>query len=255
VLSKLDISGNKTDISIINALRSVLETKSSLKSLSISNLHKINPKSQDIIINAFTKNKNLKNIDLKKTTEVFYYTLREKLQEREEGPAVKISFTKFVHDRGSDEKDEKDEKDENVNEINTFEKKANEYSARVRIINRENIFNRKSSKSSTKNSGKSSGNNLGKSPGNNLGKSSAKNSKEPLSINTLKTESSKPQTTEQEESEVSDITDNMITTYHKTRNMHSIDSGNEDHKNNSLQYSMSNLECENLESENSDTSS
>jgi hypothetical protein len=235
VLRKLDISGNMNDISIINALRSVLETKSSLRSLSISNLHKINPKSQGIIINAFAKNTNLKHIDLKRTTEAFYYSLREKLQEREEGPIVKISFIKFVQERNSEKKDE------NVNEDNITPDKTNDYNSNfTKQINR-----RVSIKAQTDYSTQVRKINKEKF----TAKKSAKKMKESVVIQVPKSDMLKHQSTDEEESEISEMTDNMVTTYQRCRNMHSIDSGNEDQNNkNSLQYSMSNLESESSDS-------
>lgn len=139
MLRTLDISGNATDISIINALRCVLESNTTLRNLSISNLHKVNPGSQSIIINSFAKNKGLKNLNLKRTTEIFYYALREKMIEREESenevPSIKISFTKFVQDFSSSDKKDK-ENDENSNRLNMKEK-VRDYSAKVRLLNKE----------------------------------------------------------------------------------------------------------------------
>lgn len=141
MLRKLDISGNATDISIINALRSVLEAKTSLRTLAISNLHKINQKSQNIVIGSFVKNRGLRHLDLKNTTESFYYALREKVTERDSNddsyPQLKISFTKFVQERGSSSKKE-DDNEENIN-TNNFHERVNDYSARVRLFNKERV--------------------------------------------------------------------------------------------------------------------
>ena len=132
LLHSLDISSNSTDISLLNSLRSLLESSKDLRFLSLSHLHKLTSSSQSIIISSFAKNKSLTHLDLKVTSEEFYYNLRNKLDLREEGfPQVKISFTKFVQENGSSGKKDKENETENLQE------KINDYSARVREINRE----------------------------------------------------------------------------------------------------------------------
>ena len=93
-LKSLDISDNSTDISLLNSLRTLLESTKTLRSLSISHLHKLSSSSQSIIISSFAKNNSLTILDLKITSESFYYNLRNKLDDRdiEVYPEVKVKY-------------------------------------------------------------------------------------------------------------------------------------------------------------------
>ena len=144
LLRRLDVSGNKTDIGILSALRSLLGHSKTLKFLCISGLHKFNDEGQKTVMTALKYNQHLQTLDLRFTTEEFYYKLREKMNYREvkgEVVPVKICFKDFVKYQKSAEKSDTID-DENINSTN-FHDRIQDYSARVRLFNKEKVMRAK----------------------------------------------------------------------------------------------------------------
>jgi Ran GTPase-activating protein (RanGAP) involved in mRNA processing and transport len=74
-LKFLDIAYNFVDISVIHALRCMLERNPSLKYLAISDLYKFNDRAVDAVCKSFQANEGLKMVDVKSVTEDFYLRL------------------------------------------------------------------------------------------------------------------------------------------------------------------------------------
>lgn len=157
MLRKLDVSGNKIDIGILSSLRSMLAFGKSLRFLSITSLHKFNDDAQKTIISALKKNQSLKTLDLNYTTEDFYYKLRDKMNDREvkgEIVPIKVCFKDFVkYQRSAEKQTGSPDNTENVNPSN-FHNRIQDYSAKVRLFNKEKVLRSKSKRDTSNSPGK-----------------------------------------------------------------------------------------------------
>ena len=154
------MSGNKTNIGILSSLRNMLNHSKSLRLLSISGLHKFNDEGQKTVITALKNNKYLKTIDIRYTTDDFYYKLRDKMSQREQKDQIepiKIKFKDFVRYQKSAEKQVEEDNNENINTTN-FHDRIQDYSARVRLFNKEKVIRSKKFKSQATENDKSSKN-------------------------------------------------------------------------------------------------
>jgi len=150
------------------------------------------------VIASLLKNKSLRHLYLNNTTESFYYALREKMPEKENCPkSLKLSFTKFVQERHSSDKKSTDE---NCNTENA-QSKMNEYSKRVREINKQGQTRKISKQLTFK------------------GVETVKPNQEARQRQPLVSNKSN---IPEEESEISEMTDDVTTSYYKHRTQSSM---------------------------------
>ena len=76
-LKFIDLAYNFMDITVLHALRRMLERNSTLKYLSLNDLHRFNERAIESLIPSIAANQSLKMIDLKQVTREFYEYITE----------------------------------------------------------------------------------------------------------------------------------------------------------------------------------
>ena len=71
-LKFLDLAYNFIDITVLHALRRMLERNKTLKYLSLNDLHRFNERAIESLIPSFAVNTALKMVDVKQVTREFY---------------------------------------------------------------------------------------------------------------------------------------------------------------------------------------
>lgn len=71
-LKFIDLAYNFMDISVLHALRRMLEKNTTLKYLSLNDLYRFNERAVESLAPSFAANKSLKMVDLKQVTREFY---------------------------------------------------------------------------------------------------------------------------------------------------------------------------------------
>ena len=71
-LKFIDLAYNFMDISVLHALRRMLEKNTTLKYLSLNDLHRFNERAVESLAPSFAANQSLKMVDLKQVTREFY---------------------------------------------------------------------------------------------------------------------------------------------------------------------------------------
>ena len=185
-MKKLDISGNMIDISIIHAIRSAMDTNSTQNNLEVSKY----------INKCIANNKELINLDIKDISESFNNTPENNKRSSriEKGSTLKLSISKLNMNHDSGRKDDS----ENRNMNNIYEK-VQDYSARVREINKKKF---KPSKNLT-----------------------TENTEDSTKLNIYEIPRPKAQDfIPEEDSKLSKSTENFITSYQEYREKQNIDS-------------------------------
>lgn len=80
-LKFIDVAYNFIDISVMHSLRLMIERNSTLKYLSLNDLHRFNPRAVESLVHSFQSNKALKMVDLKQVTQEFFEYLVEAVNE------------------------------------------------------------------------------------------------------------------------------------------------------------------------------
>ena len=76
-LKFIDLAYNFMDISVLHSLRRMLERNTTLKYLSLNDLHRFNERAVESLAPSFASNQALKMVDLKQVTREFYEYLTE----------------------------------------------------------------------------------------------------------------------------------------------------------------------------------
>lgn len=83
-LKFIDLAYNFMDITVLHSLRRMIEKNTTLKYLSLNDLHRFNERAVESLVPSFAANQSLKMVDLKQVTREFYEFISESVNERRE---------------------------------------------------------------------------------------------------------------------------------------------------------------------------
>ena len=95
-LKFIDLAYNFMDITVLHALRLMLERNSTLKYLSVNDLHRFNERAVESLAPSFASNQTLKMVDLKQVTREFYEYLTETVNGSRKEPIEFRRDPKFI---------------------------------------------------------------------------------------------------------------------------------------------------------------